>query len=102
MIKRIFNLFLNIIFFLDKTVIYLTKRSILTKISDFTQEKSYKSIDILNKKVNFFVPNQNTNLRVNTYFSKEPETLEWIDTFEKKKKFNFLGYWREYRIIFNL
>ena len=44
MIKRIFNLFLNIIFFLDKTVIYLTKRSILTKISDFTQEKSYKSL----------------------------------------------------------
>ena len=102
MIKRIFNLFLNIIFFLDKAVIYLTKRSILTKISDFTQQKSYKSINILNKKVNFFVPNQNTNLRVNTYFSKEPETLEWIDTFEKKKKFNFLGYWREYRIIFNL
>ena len=89
MIKRIFNLFLNIIFFLDKTVIYLTKRSILTKISDFTQEKSYKSIDILNKKVNFFVPNQNTNLRVNTYFSKEPETLEWIDTFEKKKNLIF-------------
>ena len=89
MIKRILNLFLNIIFFLDKIVIYLTKRSILTKISDFTQEKSYKSIDILNKKVNFFVPNQNTNLRVNTYFSKEPETLEWIDTFEKKNNLIF-------------
>ncbi len=89
MIKRILNLFLNIIFFLDKIVIYLTKRSILTKISDFTQEKSYKSIDILNKKVNFFVPNQNTNLRVNTYFSKEPETFEWIDTFEKKNNLIF-------------
>ena len=56
---------------------------------------SYKSINILNKKINFFVPNQVTNLRVNTYFSKEPETLEWIDTFEKKK-FNILGYWCEY------
>ena len=56
MIKRIFNLFLNIIF-LDKAVIYLTKRSILTKISDFTQQKSYKSINILNKN-KFFVPNQ--------------------------------------------
>ena len=89
MIKRIFNLFLNIIFFLDKTVIYLTKRSILTKISDFTQQKSYKSINILNKKINFFVPNQVTNLRVNTYFSKEPETLEWIDTFEKKNNLIF-------------
>ena len=89
MIKRIFNLFLNIIFFLDKAVIYLTKRSILTKISDFTQQKSYKSINILNKKINFFVPNQVTNLRVNTYFSKEPETLEWIDTFEKKNNLIF-------------
>ena len=89
MIKKIFNLFLNIIFFLDKAVIYLTKRSILTKISDFTQQKSYKSINILNKKINFFVPNQVTNLRVNTYFSKEPETLEWIDTFEKKNNLIF-------------
>ena len=49
------------------------------------QNKSYKSIYILGKKINFFVPNQNINSRVNTYFTKEPETLDWIDNFEKKR-----------------
>ena len=35
------------------------------------------------KKINFFIPNQLTEWRVNTFFSKEPETLEWIDNFSK-------------------
>ena len=53
------------------------------------QERSYKSIKILGKKIKFFVPNVLTNVRVDTYFTKEPETLEWIDSFEKKENLIF-------------
>ena len=49
----------------------------------------YKTINSLNKKVNFFVPNQITQWRVETFFTKEPETLEWIDSFNDNKKIIF-------------
>ena len=92
MIKKLSYVCFCILVFLDKIFKILTKRSILVWFSDFIQEDSYKSILILDKKIRFFVPNQLTSWRVDTFFSKEPETLEWIDSFEKIK-FNFLGYW---------
>ena len=67
----------------------ILKRSILIWFNDFIQERSYKSIKILEKEIKFFVPNQLLNWRVDTYFSKEPETLEWIDNFEKKENLIF-------------
>jgi FkbM family methyltransferase len=36
----------------------------------------------LGQNVSFFVPNSLTKWRVDTFFFKEPETLEWIDNFE--------------------
>ena len=80
MIKKLSYLCFNILVFLDKIFKIITKRSILIWFSDFIQERSYKSIKILDKKVKFFVPNQLLEWRVDTYFSKEPETLEWIDS----------------------
>ena len=56
---------------------------------DFLNDDSYKSKIILDKKINFFIPNKLTEWRVDTFFSKEPETLEWIDTFDKNQKFIF-------------
>ena len=85
MIKKLSYICFNILFFLDKIFKILTKRSVLIWFNDFIQEKSYRSIKILNKEINFFIPNQVINWRVNTYFTKEPETLEWIDSFENKK-----------------
>ena len=67
----------------------ITKRSILIWFKEFIQDDSYKTINILNKKVNFFVPNQITQWRVETFFTKEPETLEWIDSFNDNKKIIF-------------
>ena len=50
---------------------------------------SYKKIKILGKNINFYIPNDLVNSRVNTFYSKEPETLKWIDSFIKKKKLFF-------------
>ena len=49
----------------------------------------YKTIKILNRKITFFIPNNLINWRVNTFFTKEPETLEWINSFKNKDKFIF-------------
>ena len=74
---------------LDQIYKILTKRSFLAWFKIFLDQDSYKKIDILGKKLTFFVPNYLTEWRVDTYFSKEPETLEWIDNFEKKENLIF-------------
>ena len=89
MVKKLSYIIFSILFFLDKIFKIITKRSILIWFNDFIQERSYKSIKILDREIKFFVPNQVTNWRVDTYFSKEPETLEWIDSFEKKTNLIF-------------
>ena len=40
---------------------------------------------ILKKKINFFIPNELTKWRVETFFNKEPETIEWINSFKNSK-----------------
>ena len=89
MTKKLSFIFFNILILLDTIFKTLTKRSILIWFNDFIQERSYKSIKILDKKIKFFVPNVLTNARVDTYFTKEPETLEWIDSFKKKENLIF-------------
>jgi len=89
MVKKLSYTCFSILVFLDKIFKIITKRSVLISFNDFIQERSYKSIKILDKEIKFFVPNQITNWRVDTYFSKEPETLEWIDSFEKKENLIF-------------
>jgi FkbM family methyltransferase len=84
MIKNLSFFFYKILFYFDKFFLLLTKKSFLIWFKDFIEEDSYKSIYIHKKKVIFFVPNQITKFRYDTFFSKEPETLKWIDNFKKK------------------
>ena len=70
--------------FFDKIFNILTKKSFLSWVKNFLENDSYKSFKLFENKLVFFVPNQLTEWRVNTFLSKEPETLEWIDSFEKK------------------
>lgn len=89
MIKKISRLLFKILIFFDKLIKIITRRSLIIWFTDFLEETSYKSLIIFEKKINFFVPNQLTNWRVDTFFSKEPETLEWIDSFEEKDNLIF-------------
>ena len=89
MIKKISYICFRFLVSLDKIFSILTKRSLLIWFNDFIQDTSYKSIEILGNEIKFFVPNQLVVYRVNTYFTKEPETLEWIDSFEKKDNLIF-------------
>ena len=89
MVKKLSYICFSLLVFLDKIFKIITKRSILIWFNDFIQERSYKSIKILDKQIKFFVPNQLLEWRVDTYFSKEPETLEWIDSFQEKENLIF-------------
>ncbi len=89
MVKKLSYILYQIISFFDKFFYLITKKSFLVWFKDFIEEDSYKSIKILDKKINFFIPNQVTKQRVDTYFLKEPETLEWIESFKSEKKIIF-------------
>ena len=89
MVKKLSYLCFKVLVFFDTIFKTLTKRSVLIWFNDFIQERSYKSVKILDKEIKFFVPNQLINWRVDTFFIKEPETLEWIDNFEKKESLIF-------------
>jgi FkbM family methyltransferase len=89
MVKKLSYLCFKVLVFLDTVFNTITKRSVLIYFNDFIQEGAYKSINVLEKEIKFFVPNQLLNWRVDTFFTKEPETLEWIDNFEKKENLIF-------------
>ncbi len=82
---RKLSLFVYLILkFLDKIFNILTNRSFLSWVKIFLESDSYKSFKLFENNLVFFVPNQLTEWRVNTFLSKEPETLGWIDSFERK------------------
>jgi FkbM family methyltransferase len=89
MIKKLSFFFYLILKITDKVFRLLTKRSFLIYFKDFLEKDSYKNISILGKKVRFFVPNQLTEWRVDSFYYKEPETLQWIDGFQKKDNIIF-------------
>ncbi len=72
-------LFLKII---DKIIYFIFKRSFLIHFGDYINKDFNKKIEINNKETILFIPNYTVKWRVETIFSKEPETLEWIDTFK--------------------
>ena len=53
--------------------------------------KKKKIIIYKDLKLTFYVPNRLSHYRVNTFHTKEPETLEWIDKFKKKTTFWDIG-----------
>jgi FkbM family methyltransferase len=89
MIKKFSYAIYKLILLIDYFFKIATKRSFFIWFKHFIQNDSYKSITILDKEIKFFVPTQLTEYRVDTFFNKEPETLEWIDTFKEKENLIF-------------
>ena len=81
-----FNFFYIILKFLNSFSKLFFKRNLLTNLKQEIEKNSYKEILINNKKTIFFVPNDILEWRIKTLFDKEPETLNWIKSFQKGKK----------------
>ena len=82
MTEKLSYFFYKLVCYFDKLFIFLTKRSLLVWFKDYIQLDAYKKLLIFNREINFFIPNHLTKSRVDTFFIKEPETLEWIDSFK--------------------
>tara|TARA_B100000965_G_scaffold32366_1_gene23918 strand:- start:4124 stop:4981 length:858 start_codon:yes stop_codon:yes gene_type:complete len=85
----IMNLFYKFLKAIDYIIKKIFKKEFLLYLKVLIENNSYKKIKILDKMITFFIPNQLVNWRVDTFFSKEPETLKWIDGFKTKEKIIF-------------
>lgn len=86
--KQVAKFFAKII--VGLSVKFNSGRYFLDKINNFIfqNKKTVKHNDI---KLMFYVPNRLNFFRVDTFSTKEPETLKWIDTFKKDSVFWDIG-----------
>jgi len=91
MIKKLLFVIYKFFYFLNSILIFLTKKNFLVKLKELIENNSYKKIIINQKTIYFFTPNKITDWRVSTFFTKEPETLKYIDNFKKKIIFWDIG-----------
>ena len=85
MLNRIFNIFFYIFKFADSLIYFFFKKKFLIYFKEIIEKETYKILNISDKKIIFFTPNTTCNWRVDTFYEKEPETLEWIDNFKNGK-----------------
>ncbi|MDC1095898.1 FkbM family methyltransferase [Pelagibacteraceae bacterium] len=89
MFKKISYTIYKILYFIDSLLYRIFKRRFLIWFNEFIQNDSYVNVKVLGRKILFFCPNQITQWRVETLFTKEPETLKWIDSFQINNKIIF-------------
>ncbi len=82
----IYSLLKFINFFFKK----LLKRNLFGWIKFFIEQDSYINLKLKSgKALTFFSPNFLIDLLIRDFYSKEPETIEWIDNFKKNEKIVF-------------
>ena len=67
---------------------------LLLSFFDFVSLKMNNKIKIIKKsdvKLKFYTPNKVALYRANTFFTKEPETIDWIENFKEKSIFWDIG-----------
>ena len=89
MIKKISYLIYKFLWVIDLILNKFTRRKLLIWFSEFIEQDSYREKMILEKKIKFFTPNYISNFLIDEFFTKEKETIEWIDGFEKNKNMIF-------------
>ena len=85
--KLIESILKFVVFFLNKINIgRFVLEELNRSISNNKKVIVYKDL-----KLKFYIPNRLSYYRIETFSTKEPETLEWIDKFEKKTTFWDVG-----------
>ncbi len=96
--------FLNFLGFILGTKKY---HFLLNNLRNKLEQNNYQKMSINNSIVNFYSPNEICNWRYKTLFTKEPETLEWINKFKKSDNLVFwdiganIGIYSIYAAIFH-
>ena len=74
---------------LDKILYFFFKKSLLINFKEFYENNQYTNKIVLGQTLKFFIPNKLIKWRVDTFLSKEPETIDWINSFPEKERFIF-------------
>lgn len=87
MLKYFYKIFFfsisRLLFLIDIILKKIFKKDLfLPTIHDYIEHKQYYPQIINNKKLVFFCPSWRTLGRINSLYTKEPETLSWIDNFK--------------------
>lgn len=88
MFKKISFFFYKFLYSINFLTVKLLNRNFLLWFKIFIENDHYTNIIINEKKIRLFVPNNLVKWRVDTFFDKEPETINWIKNF-KLNKFHF-------------
>ena len=80
--KFLKKIIIIIFFFCEYVSNKIFKKSVKYFFLNEIDKKNYKKIILNQKSIFFYTPTSMCDFRVNTFFEKEPETLEWIDRFE--------------------
>ena len=89
--KNISFLIYKVLYFFDKIFGFITARSFIKYLAEFIRNNSIIKKKIFNKNILFFAPNELIKWRVKTIYSKEPETINWINNFKKNSIFWDIG-----------
>ncbi len=78
--------------YFNKIILKIFKIDLILRIRKLLKKKeNYIEMEISKKKIYFYAPNQLIKWRIETLYSKEPDTLEWINNFEKQSIFWDIG-----------
>ena len=90
---KLFEIFFNLIKYslkiINKILKIFNKNDFYQQLHDEIEKNQLTFRNINNKKVIFFNPSRKCSRRVSTLFDKEPETIHWINSFDKKQKIIF-------------
>ena len=62
----------------------------LPSINEYIEKRQYYEKIINNKKITFFCPSRTSFSRFQSLYTKEPETLNWIDSFQPNNSENIV------------
>ena len=79
------NLYSRFIKILDRRNHDAFWQEILQKSIDKNVSKNIKISSDSNKKIKFYCPSKIASFRAKTFFTKEPETIEWMNEFGSEK-----------------
>lgn len=78
--------------FIKKFINFLNKNSFFEKIFSYIKTiDNFEKVEFNNKNIYLLNVNNITHFRTKTLFSKEPETIEWINNFNEGDKFWDIG-----------
>ena len=94
-IRYLYKIFLfsvsKFLFLIDLLFRKIFKRyQFLSSINDYIESRQYYEKTIHNKKIIFFCPSLRSFSRVQSLYTKEPETLNWMDSFQPNNSENIV------------